>query len=446
MLLLSNYLVAKEFYDTIDKLKKVIILSTVSQQIRIINQSLWHEMSSGNLESLTEYEINDLVEAKFLKSVSEDEREYVLKDNQHYRESSKTYYCVIQPSASCQFGCHYCGQLHSPDKLNVDHQKLLIARVIKKLESGHFEKLTTSWFGGEPLTGLSAIYNISKELIDYCSKHGIIYNSKMVTNGLLLKRELALNLFENYFVDQFEITLDGDKPFHDLRRGTKLGQGTFSSIYKNVFDICSNKPSSLKITIRCNVDDRNKDGILPLLEKLKNDGLHEKLTVYFAPIHSWGNDAHKFAAERDNFASMEIEWLTTMISMGFQVDLLPNRVKELCMAVNKNSELLDPLGNIFSCTEVSLVPTYEKNGKNLFSLGKIDGDIDESKRKLLSDFYDEGVFDNFPCSRCHVFPVCGGGCPKQWKEGTMACPSFKINLPDRLLIHYANKKLGLATN
>lgn len=39
-------------------------------------------------------------------------------------------------------------------------------------------------------------------------------------------------------------------------------------------------------------------------------------------------------------------------------------------------------------------------------------------------------------------PVCGGGCPKSWKEGIKPCPSTKFNIKDKLLLHYATNKLN----
>lgn len=444
--MLSNYIVNQNFYDSLDGVEKTIVFSTISEEIRILKKDLWEEIKLDDYKNLTQEELNDLKAAKIIRDKNINEIDIVLNENKVYKNEMDEYYYVIQPSASCQFGCHYCGQVHSPDKLCIEHQEKTLNRIKKKLQNTIYKKLSICWFGGEPLTGIDVIQNMSKDLIQYCDNKGIEYKSKMVTNGLLLKKDLAFNLFEKFRIKRFEITLDGDKFFHDKRRHTKTGQSTFDIIYKNILDICTYKTDDLKIVIRCNVDDRNKEGIIPLLERLKNDDLHQKLNIYFAPLHSWGNDAHKLASDKLNFATMEIEWMSVMISMGFSLSLLPKRKKNLCIAVNPNSELIDPKGNVFSCSEVSLVPTYEENGKNKFSLGNINEKIDDEKRKILSDFYDDGVFEKFSCSSCSIFPVCGGGCPKIWKEKIVACPPIKINLPQRLLMYYARKRLEKNAN
>jgi uncharacterized protein len=306
-----------------------------------------------------------------------------------------------------------------------------------------YESLKIGWFGGEPLTGLKNIESISKILLNFCNEKSIIYSAGMTTNGLLLKRDLAYKLFNEFKINNFEITLDGYANYHDERRHTKSNNKTFDVIYKNLVDICKNKPDDLFISVRCNTDSRNKDGILPLLEKIKSDGIEDKISIYFAHLHSWGNDAHKLGAEKKEFASWELNWFTYMLTNNFNFKLIPGRSKNLCMAVNPHSELVDPFGEVFSCTETSLVESYkDQNGKNIYSLGNIKEEIDNNKRKVFSNFYDENEFNKYPCYTCNMLPVCGGGCPKSWKEGIQACPNEKFNMPERLLLYYAYKKMN----
>ncbi|WP_211363251.1 SPASM domain-containing protein [Fluviispira multicolorata] len=67
--------------------------------------------------------------------------------------------------------------------------------------------------------------------------------------------------------------------------------------------------------------------------------------------------------------------------------------------------------------------------------------IDKTKRSVFSDFYDAGVFENFSCNTCTMLPVCGGGCPKSWKENIQACPTPKFNISQRLLLYYAYNRI-----
>ena len=47
---------------------------------------------------------------------------------------------------------------------------------------------------------------------------------------------------------------------------------------------------------------------------------------------------------------------------------------------------------------------------------------------------------NYPYLNCNILPVCGGGCPKSWKEGFIPCPAFKNNIGEYLLLSYIYEK------
>lgn len=96
------------------------------------------------------------------------------------------YYYIIQPSAFCQLGCHYCGQTHTKNKLSIENQNFLVAKIIRELEARTYTGLSICWFGGEPLTGIEVIENISQQLISYCINNNLNYGAKVITNGLAL--------------------------------------------------------------------------------------------------------------------------------------------------------------------------------------------------------------------------------------------------------------------
>ena len=120
-----------------------------------------------------------------------------------------------------------------------------------------------------------------------------------------------------------------------------------------------------------------------------------------------------------------------------------------CMAVNRHALLIDPYGNLFGCTEESLVPAYEENGINVRSCGHISNPSLQSVAGIpgrrYMEFPDEIKEKKWPCYNCIALPVCGGKCPKEWREGRAACPSFKYNLPMRMLLYHAKlctEKMG----
>ena len=277
---------------------------------------------------------------------------------------------------------------------------------------------------------------MSTEFQSICNEKSLSYSAKIVTNGWKLTLPVAHDLINNHKINHIEITLDGIEEFHDSRRHTKGGKKTFESIYDNLLNLCHIKDEKTNVSIRCNIDERNKEGISPLIKKLAEDNLQDRISIYFAQIHSWGNDAHKLAADKKNFSEWEIDWFIEMESYGFKVNYLHSRKKQVCMTLDPMSELIDPFGGIFGCTEVSLVPSYEKeNGSNVHQLGNSKNEYKTKLNKnIFADFYEEEEIKKYHCHTCEIFPICGGSCPKEWKEGRIPCPSIKFNIKQRLVL------------
>jgi uncharacterized protein len=104
------------------------------------------------------------------------------------------------------------------------------------------------------------------------------------------------------------------------------------------------------------------------------------------------------------------------------------------MVEQKDSEVWDAFGNIYACWEFPYSETYGKGDSligNLFS-PKETYNMDATLRDW-STVLDSGATW---CKTCLHLPVCGGGCPKSWHEGTPACPPFKSNFKDKLLLDY----------
>jgi uncharacterized protein len=156
------------------------------------------------------------------------------------------------------------------------------------------------------------------------------------------------------------------------------------------------------------------------------------MSFYCAPVHSWGNDAHDSALAFDEYATREIEWLNKAATLGFAVQLIPQRKEITCLAVRKSGDLVAATGELFNCTEVSYVPSY--GNPNARAIGTLESGEVLGRRNLLADFNDRVEAHEFPCAECYLLPACGGSCPKLWQEGLIPCPSTKNNIGQRLLL------------
>lgn len=434
-------------FTEIDNFTIVLYSSRTGESLSIQTKH-WNNLNVGNFEKLPLDLLEKLIEFKLLVPVEEDELALVINENKNDIQESTTLYQVIQPSANCQLGCGYCGQKHTKNQLDPENYYLIERLESKINKNKYLQYLHIGWFGGEPLMGLISLRKLSAKFMALAKANNLEYSAKVVTNGLALKKNLFLELVNNYGVSEFEITLDGTPEFHDKRRFVKSGEKSFDIIFNNLIDIF-NIPNyselAVNISIRCNVDKSNFEGVEPLIKLMAENNFQNKIShFYVAPIHSWGNDAHLLSLEKDEFAQREVDWFITMYKNGFTPTLLPKRTKNVCMVVDKNAELLDAFGNIYNCTEVSYVPEYKDSE---YLLGNINNTSpDKVFEKLpLSDWNDLILKkdDRFMCPDCKMLPVCGGMCPKSWHEGIVPCPSPKHNIEDRLALSYLISRNGI---
>jgi uncharacterized protein len=439
---LSRYVViTRSFKDRRDGVQKCIIYSTRSGQTRVMPRAYHHFLERGQLDQLPHDVVKQLVLIEALVPADEDELSTILAENTAAAGEGEELYYVIQPTASCQLGCGYCGQAHTNKLLSEDDQTRTLARLEERLRRRSYRRLAIAWFGAEPLMGLPVIRSFTPRAQALAAEQGCTYVAKVVTNGLALTPATARELVETHGVNQIEITLDGTAEFHDARRHTKKGTATFAKIYEHLIALCRSE-LDVKISVRCNVDRRNADGVAPLIAQLAADGVHQRLRFYCASVYDWGNDAHELALPIEEYAAREIEWLAYMERLGFGVRYVPGRKRVVCMAVRPQSELVDAYGNLFNCTEVSYVPAYGE--PNLYRIGTSGGGETPGARKrlALTVFNERVAAGQYDCPSCRMLPVCGGGCPKRWDEGKRACPAAKFNIEQRLLVEYAVTRQG----
>lgn len=441
MFLLSRYSIA----TPIDGTNRVMLFSTRTGKLCSITETEYNKVLLGEIDTISENTIDILLDNELLVGNHENELATIIAENKSSQLDKTEFYQVIMPSAMCQLGCGYCGQNHTKDYISSNFSDKIIERFDEKLSVKEYKHMSIAWFGGEPLMGLPQIREMTKSLYALADKHNCTYSSKVVTNGLSLKLPIFLELVQKLGVKSIEVTLDGVAMYHDKRRHTKDGLSSFDIIFNNLLKIYNYpnfKELGCDLSIRCNVDSTNFDGVKPLIHLLAEHNLQDKIAYFYvAPIHSWGNEAHLVSLEKEKFGEMEMEWLIEQYKYGFRPNLLPQRSKSVCLSVSSDSEVFDAFGNVYDCTETPLVKTYKDTP---YVLGNLkDGIENISEHRPLVNFYDEVSEGAYPCTTCPMLPSCGGGCPKSWREGTMACPSPKFNIKDRMLLYYFLRKHGV---
>jgi uncharacterized protein len=416
-----------------------MVLSTRSGEVRVVDNALWRLVEAGGVDTLPADVRRELEDIEILVADDEDELETVLGRSDQATADDDVLYLVIQPSAACQLGCGYCGQEHTADRLSAQNHAAFVTKARSKLATGSYRHLHIGWFGAEPLLGLEVMKRMTPDLMAAAAEAGCGYSAKIATNGLLLTPDVARTLQE-LAVSFVEITLDGTPAFHDQRRFRKGGAPSFDQIFRNLVAVARTDDVTIALSVRCNVDRSNAAGVRPLIDLLASLGLQERVTFYVAPVHSWGNDAQLGSFERAEFARLEVDWLARQMMLGFQPGLVPSLTPIVCLATMRDAELVDAHGNLFSCTEVSYVPSY--GDPNRHQLGTLaDGVTHPERRAELGGFNERIRRNEFACHDCRMLPVCGGACPKSWLEGEPPCPQAKFNIAERLTLAYVMDRM-----
>jgi uncharacterized protein len=440
---LSFYTVITDILDEDATKPQRILYATRTGRAVVLYDEVLENIKSGNYDQIPNKVLFELISIEAIVPANENELESIIENNQAAIDDNRVLGFTIQPGASCQLGCGYCGQKHSKDYMTSDLYTKMIERIKGKIHNKPYNHLDIMWYGGEPLMALKQIRELTPELLSLTKENGMGYSAGMVTNALSLKEDIFYELVTSLNVKSFQITIDGTAEFHDQRRYTKEGsKPTFDIIFNNILKITSRadfEQLGARISIRCNADKNNIEGIIPFIHLLAEHNLQKKIQFYIAPIHDWGdNNAEKeLGVAKNDFAELEIDWMIELIKLNFGVSLLPARKQTVCMVVDPDAEVYDAFGNVSTCWEIPYTPVFENSEYVI-------GNLKSAKEIVTEDIPMRNWNSNIRegktwCKTCNLLPVCGGSCPKHWLEGNPACPTFKFNIQDRLVLHYINK-------
>jgi len=154
--------------------------------------------------------------------VDEDFDELAFIEEQYNRERRQSQFLLtILPTFGCNLGCDYCFVGKKRGGMDKTRQDQIIAFVADRFASNTFPSMAVDWFGGEPLLALDAIDYLSQAFLDICARHDTPYSAQVITNGTMIS-DRAVDVLSRGGVDRLQITLDGLREIHDLRRPSKL--------------------------------------------------------------------------------------------------------------------------------------------------------------------------------------------------------------------------------
>ena len=405
------------YYNVVKSLgKETFIYNTLTSAFLKVSTDKW--------ESISEQSDMDLI--SMLK------KQGILVED-HNTEINKYKYCfyknafsdqllelTIAPTMHCNFDCPYCfeGNNKIEPKMSKEVKDAIVKFIIKKSK---YQRVNICWFGGEPLLAFDVIASISSTLDD----NQVNFDANIITNGSLVT-ENVLQTLPSLHLTHIQISLDGLGEDHDKTRRYKSGKPSFSDIEHNIDAILSN--TSIKLVLRVGVDNTHPDSYLKVFDYMNKkypQAIAEKRVEIGANIIQNRTGFDKESICLSDQQLFDKEKFDLCHDNCFKTSL-PG-LSMPCMYKKPASIAIDSLGLIYPCME--LLGHTEKSIGNI-----VTGEISFSKRADL--LFNNNAFDDEECLKCNMFPICGGGCPKDrdnFKNDKSAyCTFYKKYLADLL--------------
>jgi uncharacterized protein len=384
--------------------------------------------------------IDTLTSHGFVVADREAERQDLHRYFHTLREGTDQLRVTVLTTLQCNFSCDYCIQGDHGDynkhahKMSLADAARLADWIEGRLDTLGSRTLALTFFGGEPLLNLPVVYYLAERLWQATQARGVTQWINVITNGLLLTREVVDRL-NPLGLNGVKITLDGDRDTHDRMRPLRGGQGTFDRIIRNVREIAGR----CKIAIGGNFDADSVDSYPALLDFLREQEFADAIgKVTFKPVirtphaapaaapvaikglipltpvgpdhrplggacmTAAGGGATQRAASAcdtchfmdDKMSFLREETLKRGFATADGVHMGP------CELHKKHAYTVGPEGSLYAC------PGFA--GDAAQSVGHIDGRLEPSRQAAATEF--DGLAAWKQCGDCAYIPVCGGGC------------------------------------
>lgn len=317
---------------------------------------------------------------------------------------------------NCNLSCSYCYEREESHKITIglgdeDNQfeNQFVEFVENYISENNIAYVNLEFYGGEPFMYFPKMYYISNTLKQFLVDKDIELYIGIMTNGTLVNKR-NIDKLKNLGLYKVEISLDGAKDMHNIRRPLKNCGDAYGTTIMNIADINKIVP----VVVRVNVDQQNIDSVKKMLVDLKSIGIHEDISIYFTPVISCNSCCE---VEEDLNLIKGIGKLYEFAGKnGYKLAVKYYAIGP-CHIYKKNSFGITPEGDIYKC-----FPMLNTKFGNI----NLPSDLPSEDLQILKKL-------NNKCLDCEYLPICFGGCQyaNKSEEIDMSCPIevFKSILP-----------------
>lgn len=338
--------------------------------------------------------IEKLIKGKVFVQQNEDVDFYELKKFLRYKQAfaCNSLSIVLLPTFSCNFKCPYCYENNLPPITITEEVIEGIYSFIKKKNQNNID---LCWHGGEPLIAFDKMLSFLNKIRN--DKSLSLRSHSMVTNAFLLD-ERKCKILSDYNLNKIQITVDGNKAYHNKSRIHKSGIPTYDIIMNNIENVFRYMPDC-HVIVRVNLHSENKDTFPLLYKEMKERWGDQNYSINVAFVNDVNNSC-KVACLADKGKISFVRSLYEQYGIN-DIDVSTQPQIGGCAASCINSYVIGPSGEIYKCWVD--VGKKEKVVSNVFD-GKLANYI------LPTYTVGSDMFSDKRCKDCVFMPICDGGC------------------------------------
>lgn len=332
---------------------------------------------------------------------------------------------------NCNLKCKYC--YVKKDERSMSEK--LGFRIIKKLfetaRKNNYKKIKIKFSGGEPLLEFEKVIKFNKYAKKLAKENSIIYESVVLSNGILLDKKKLELLKKNKI--NLMVSIDGLKKDHDSQRIFPNGKGTFEIITQKL-QLCLD--NNIVPDISITVTKKSVKNLFELVASLLDKNIYSFSLNFFRETECVQADTQGL-----DFSKNDKTFINGLMKT-FKVieDKLPNEVflnnlsdrallgvfRERTCGVGNSYLVINHKGEISKCQMKMNEVITTINDSNFLDK------IQTSKKSVQNPTVDKKP----TCRKCIWKYYCCGGCPVmarhfygKYSYGSPFCNIYKKILP-----------------
>jgi uncharacterized protein len=434
----KNYFLYNSLKNSLLEIEEPYIINLIKDEDNIDNY----------IKELTEKEYKELIDNGILCESHNEQFNIALSADrkiENIDKFSKALSITILPTSNCNFRCEYCFE---PDELRTkpmakEVQDDIVKFVERDIKEYGVKYVKIDWYGGEPLLCKNTVINLQERLNKVCKENGAeMKRCEMISNGILLDKNTSDELVR-VGIKSIQITIDGMEETHNRRRFCPANP---NNNFNRIIDNIKNVNKELKIGIRINSDNSNRQEAYDLVKYLNRIGVwpHRFHHIYVADTTKSLCREHNTDSlfNRKEYIRFNLDFKFWLVKFYNEVTNskkaqykfeYPTKFQSGCgYTAQNNSWVISPEGGVYRCWEAI---GYRKEIETLSNILEKNIDI----RPLAEqDHIKEIEKIEWGCHSCKLFPVCNLLCPYAPDAVSLKriCPDWKFDLEQIFVKQY----------